>query len=348
MISKNTNSKVLLLGGAGFIGANIAKYLLLNGSYEVTIADNFTRGSERLNTLHALENTKGNLEIIDIDLTNPIEYRKLSRTYDYVYLLAAIVGVDKVNSVPHEVIRTNSMLVINCLEWLKTISAKRVVFTSTSEVYAGTVELFGANLPTTEEVPLTIERVDHPRFSYAITKILGESGFLNYARAGFFEAVVVRYHNVYGPGMGFRHVIPHLIERFSNLEDPFKIYGHNQTRSFNYIDDAVRGTVGAAEFGFSGEIYHIGSPDEISIEVLTRYIGTKFNYRGNFEAAPTFPGSVSRRCPDISKAKQHFNYEPLVDWKSGLGKTIDWYRNYLENNSDELHESFYDQYGVGE
>ena len=143
-----------------------------------------------------------------MDLTDSSSFSELDGGFDYVYMLAAMVGVDKVNSVPHEVIRVNSLLVINCLEWLRTADCGRVVFTSTSEAYAGTVEAFNVNVPTAESVPLTIQDIAHPRFTYAVTKMLGESGFINYAKQGFFEAVVVRYHNVYGPMMGFRHVIP--------------------------------------------------------------------------------------------------------------------------------------------
>ena len=83
--------------------------------------------------------------------------------------------------------------------------------------------------------------------------------------------------------MGFGHAIPHIVERFvKNNENPFKIYGHDQTRAFCYIDDAVQGTIQAMESKkTNGEIYHIGNPQEISMETLTTYIGNLLNYRGN-------------------------------------------------------------------
>ena len=150
-----------------------------------------------------------------------------------------------------------------------------------------------------------------------------------------------RYHNVYGPRMGFKHVIPHLVQRFRNNENPFKIYGHDQTRSFNFIDDAVEGTVKAMESGKNGEIYHIGDEIEISIEELTRFTGKLLKFEGLYEYAPTYPGSVARRCPDISKAKKDLNYIPKINWENGLRKTVEWYNDYLNNNPN-LHESFYD------
>lgn len=337
--------KALIIGGGGFIGSNIAQFLLESRDYNVDVVDNFSRSPNGKTSL--LEKYDGNkrLKILNADLTKPNNFNQLDSDYDYVFMLAAMVGVDKVNAVPHEVIRVNSMLLLNCLEWLKTASCGRVVFSSTSETYAGTIEAFGYSVPTDETVPLTIEDVSHPRFTYAITKMLGESGFINYARQGYFDAVVVRYHNVYGPNMGFRHVIPHLVERFKKNETPFLIYGHDQTRAFNYIDDAVLGTVLAVEKGKNQEIYHIGDNDEISIEKLTRFVGNLLKYEGAYEYAPTFPGSVSRRCPNIDKANQDFNYAPKIHWEEGVETTINWYLDYLKKSKDSG-ESFYDQYGI--
>ncbi len=337
--------KVLIIGGGGFVGSNIADYLISNRDYQIDIVDNFSRGkNEKIVELENSTDAK-RIKIINADLTINESFNFLGKDYDYVYMLAAMVGVDKVNAIPHEVIRVNSLLTINVLEWLKKIKCQRVIFSSTSETYAGTIEAFGYEVPTNESVPLTIENVSHPRFTYAITKMLGESGFINYANQDFFESVIVRYHNVYGPMMGFRHVIPHLVERFSKKENPFLIYGHDQTRSFNFIGDAVEGTVLAIEKGINKEIYHIGNDEEISIETLTKHIGKKLNYDGTYEHAPTFPGSVSRRCPDIGKARDHLGYSPKVNWKNGIDKTVEWYLDYLSRLSKPS-ESFYDQYGI--
>ena len=336
--------KALIIGGGGFIGSNIAKFLLENRDYNVDVIDNFSRSTSGKTPLLEKYRDSERLNILSADLTNLRNFDQLDSDYDYVFMLAAIVGVDKVNAVPHEVIRINSLLLLNSLEWLRASSCNRVVFSSTSETYA-TIEAFGYDVPTNESVPLSIEDVSHPRFTYAITKMLGESGFINYSRQGYFESVVVRYHNVYGPNMGFRHVIPHLVERFQKYEEPFLIYGHDQTRAFNYIDDAVLGTVLAVEEGRNKEIYHIGDSDEISIETLTRFVGKILGYQGSYEYAPTFPGSVSRRCPDITKAKNDLDYFPSINWKEGVTSTVRWYEDYLKG-AENYQESFYDQYGI--
>lgn len=333
--------KVLLLGGAGFIGYNITKYLAENRGYEITIADNFFRGGGKIDDLLQDLIDKYEIKVIAGDFTNPEIFKQLEQDYAYVYMLASVVGVDYANEIPHEIIRINTALIFNTLEWLRNANCGKVVFTSTSECYAGAIEAFDYTIPTPETVPLTIKDITHPRFTYAVTKMLGESGFIQYSSKLGFECTIIRYHNVFGPRMGFKHVIPHLAQRFTNGENPFKIYGHDQTRAFNYIDDAVEGTVLAMEKGGNGEIYHIGTQQEITIEELIRYTGELMGYTGEYEYAPTYPGSVARRCPDISKAQKELGYEPKVHWKDGLKRTIDWYVDYLNSNK-ELHESFYD------
>ncbi|MCG2613989.1 NAD-dependent epimerase/dehydratase family protein [Terrimonas sp. NA20] len=323
------SKKVLLLGGAGFIGFNITRFLAENRDYSLTIADNFARGKQ--DELFTELVNKHNVRVIAGDYTDPKAYDQLDEEYDQLYMLASVVGVDNANSIPHEIIRINTALIYNTLEWMRRAKIGKVLFTSTSECYAGTVDAFGYTIPTPEQVPLCIEDIGHPRFTYAVTKMLGESGFLNYGRMLNIETTIVRYHNVYGPRMGFKHVIPHLAIRFRQGETPFKVYGHDQTRAFCYITDAVKGTVLAMEQpNTNGEIYHIGTQEEISIGELIHYTGELMHFNGEYENAPTYPGSVSRRCPDITKARTQLGFEPEVSWKDGLKQTIGWYNEYLE------------------
>jgi nucleoside-diphosphate-sugar epimerase len=332
--------KVLIIGGAGFVGLNIAKYLSENRDYEITIADNFFRGNKD-EILKELVDEYG-IRVIEGDLTNPSAFNQFDNNYDYVYMLASVVGVDYTFKIPNELIRINTSLILNTLEWLKNSKCKKVLYTSTSECYAGTIESCGYSIPTDEKVPLCIDDIAHPRFTYAVTKMLGESGFHNYSRVFGFEVIIIRYHNVYGPRMGFKHVIPHIAQRFIKNEDPFMIYGADQTRAFCYISDAIEGTVAAMESSNSnGKTYHIGTMEEISIEDLIRYTGKIVGFKGSYKKAPTYPGSVSRRCPDISKAKKELNYNPKVTWKEGLEKTINWYYDYLKSGKKHK-ESFYE------
>lgn len=332
--------RVLILGGAGFIGFNLAKSLQKNSNYLITIADNLSRG--KMDSLFSQLLQNDNIDFIEADFTNPLSYKNLRIDYDYVYMLAAVVGVNNTLKIPSEIIRINTAITLNTLEWLRESKIKKVIFTSTSENYAGTIDKFGYKIPTPEDIPLSITDISHPRYTYAVTKILGESGFLNYSKSYDFECTVIRYHNVIGPRMGFKHVIPHLAERFIiGNEDPFLMYGHNQTRSFCHVDDAVNGTILAAEYSKSnGEIYHIGSSEEISIEQLIKEAGRFFGYKGSYEEAPTYPGSTQRRCPDITKATKHFGYKPNIVWKDALHKTLEWYKEFFESGSKTFESSF--------
>lgn len=334
MLEEVTYKKILLIGGAGFIGFSITKYLISKGYNNITILDNFSRGKKDKEFLKIT--SENNIIVKEGDLTDIKSFSVVDSDYDEVYMLASVVGVEYTEKIPNEIIRINSMIIINCLEWLKSSDCKKVLFTSTSECYAGTIEEFNYNIPTPEKVPLTISEIGHPRFTYAITKMLGESGFLNYSKVFNFDCTIVRYHNVYGPRMGFKHVIPQVVKRLLDNEDPFNLIGGLQTRAFNFIDDAVEGTVLAMENENSnGEIFHIGDMrSEIKIKDLIKYISDLVGYKGKFIESGNHSGSVSRRCPDISKAGNLLNYQPKIDWKEGVNITVNWYKEYYESKSE--------------
>lgn len=321
--------EVLVLGGGGFIGRNIVKFLINRGDCNITAAD-IKEGSN----WHEFSNNSKNanrFKGVIADFTDIAAFDHLNQKFDEVYMLSAIVGVNRTLKFPQNVIRTNTLLTMNTLDWISRNPIKRLLFSSSSENYSGTSDLFNIEIPTAENVPLCIGDIKHPRWTYALTKMHGESAFFHSAEAYDFECTIVRYQNIIGPEMGFGHAIPHIVERFFGGEkSPFKIYGHDQTRAFCYVDDAVIGTVGAMESDMAaGEIYHIGNEEEISMETLTTYIGELMDYRGEYEAAMTYPGSVARRCPKIDKAKSHFGYSPKVDWKRAVSLTVDWYRTFF-------------------
>ena len=324
--------RVLILGGAGFIGLGIAKYLGENRDYDITIADIFSPGQKDADFDQVVSDYS--IKVIEGDFASLESYKQLSNNYDYVYMLASVVGVNRCIEEPHEVIRINTALIQNSLEWITDNNIGKVLFSSSSECYAATTDTFNYPVPTPEKVPLSISEIGHPRFTYAVTKMLGESAFLSYGKEYRFPVTIVRYQNIFGPRMGFKHAIPHLVQRFYEGQNPFKIYGADQTRAFCYITDASEGTVLALENEKSDqEIYHIGSPEEITIEELTKTVGSLMDYKGAYEAAPTYPGSVSRRCPDISKSIKNLGYAPKVHWKDGLEETVSWYIDFYKSGT---------------
>ena len=323
--------KILVLGGGGFIGRNIAEYLVNRKDCYVTAAD-IKEGSNWSRISNDPLRSKYFKGIID-DFSSKSAYEKLNDRFDQIYMLAAIVGVNRTLKNPAEVIEVNTKLTINLLDWVAENPVQRILFSSSSENYAATTDLFHSEIPTDENVPLCIGEITHPRWTYAITKMHGESAFIHSSKKLNYEYRIVRYQNIIGPEMGFGHAIPHIVERFVNkIENPVKIYGHDQTRAFCDIDDAVKGTVGAMEsVNYPNNIYHIGNSQEISMEELTKFIGKILGYNGDYEFAMTYPGSVSRRCPDIKKAASNFDYAPQVHWKDAVTKTVDWYKRFFES-----------------
>jgi nucleoside-diphosphate-sugar epimerase len=321
--------KILVVGGGGFIGRNITEFLVKRGDCYVVSAD--IRKGTNWDILNE-QYPKQFCSIID-DFTDPKSFNALDNDFDEIYMLGAIVGVNRTLRDPYEVIRTNTKLTSNVLDWIADNPVKKVLFSSSSENYAATTDLFDFKIPTDENVPLCVDEITHPRWTYAITKIHGESAFIHSSKKLNYHYRIVRYQNIIGPDMGFGHAIPHIVERFvKKLENPIKIYGHDQTRAFCYIDDAVRGTVGAMESSnHSNNIYHIGNDQEISLEELTKFIGSVLGYVGPYENAMTYPGSVNRRCPNIKKAVRNFAYKPEVFWEDAVIKTVDWYKSFFDS-----------------
>ena len=323
-------TRVLILGGGGFIGINLARRLMDDGGYAVTLADKVYRG--RLEEYFPDPAERERLTVIKDDFTQPAAFDQLADAYDHVYMMAAIVGVNRTLEHPEEVIRVNTALTFYTLEWLRRARVGRVLFASSSENYAAATDLFDAPIPTPETVPLCVGDIKHPRWTYAMTKMHGEAAFLHTAPSAGFEATVVRYQNAFGPCMGFRHVIPHLVQRFHQGQDPFLVYGAEQTRAFCYVTDSVDGTKRAMETpAAAGEVYHVGAEEEITMDTLTRTVGDLMGYQGRYETAPTYPGSVQRRCPDLTKCWEQLGYRPRVHWRDGVQRTVAWYRDYFSS-----------------
>ena len=200
---------------------------------------------------------------------------------------------------------------------------------SSSEVYHEP-----AHIPTSEEERIIIPDLKNPRFSYSGGKIITELLALHYAKKGGLRTIICRPHNFYGPDMGYEHVIPQFTVKMKALsknssvkEIDFKIQGTGQeTRAFCYIDDAIEGIILCATKGISGEIYNIGTEDEVSIGDLAEQVSDELGLRIRIVSGKLSPGSTKRRCPDITRMRA-LGYEPKVSLRDGLRKTIAWYIN---------------------
>lgn len=317
-------ARSLLLGGAGFIGLHLARRLLADAGAQVTIVDDFSRGRHD-DELEAVAARPG-VELVTADLTDADSLRALPRAWDEVYLLAAVVGVRPVMADPARVIRVNTLATLVALDWIE--PPARVFFASTSEVYAGGVERGIVPVPTPESVPLAIEDVEHPRFAYAASKILGEAAAIHYGAARKLPCVIGRFHNVYGPRMGTDHVIPELCLRALGGEDPFRVYGAEQRRAFCHVGDAIDAIVALVRHpaAWSG-IVNIGNDrEETAIADLAALVLETAGRRPVIRREPAPGGSVSRRCPDLQRLRELTGVSPRISLRDGVRETFEWYR----------------------
>lgn len=317
--------RALLLGGAGFIGLHLARRLVADG-HRVTIVDDFSRGRDDAD----LDRLRADpaVQVVSGDLTDPATWAALPTGWDQVYLLAAVVGVRNVEQDPARVIRVNTLSALHLLDWVA--PGERVFFASTSEVYAGGVTAGVVPVPTDETVPPMISDIAAPRFAYAASKLLGEAAFLHTARAKGFETVVGRFHNVYGPRMGADHVIPEMSLRALRGADPFPVPGADQFRAFCHVDDAVEAMVRLmAAPAAAGQIVHIGNDrEETNIGDLAKLVLRVAGVSPAIAPGNAPPGSVARRCPDLSRLRELTGYEPGVSLEEGVRGTFAWYREH--------------------
>lgn len=322
--------KVLITGACGFIGGHLANKLLERDDLELYLVDNLQRGrhDEFMQKIFDHPQT----QFIQADLTDRDSLKKLPAKIDQIYHLAAVVGVKHCMGDPARVLRTNLLSAINIVDYAKQNQGCRLLFSSTCENYAGGFELGIIPIPTSEDVPLSIADIKNPRWSYAGSKIVGEQ-MVMFNAPNFYDYCIVRYHNIFGPRMGYAHVIPEVLKRLRQNEDPFRLIGPHQTRAFCYIQDAIEQTILCMEHPQTkNETIHIGnSIEEITIGDLIQKI---FEITGKNPATIVVeaPGaSVNRRCPDTSKIKKLTNFFPRTPLDLALKETVDWYSQEIDD-----------------
>ncbi|MBI2108841.1 MAG: GDP-mannose 4,6-dehydratase [Parcubacteria group bacterium] len=323
--------KILITGGAGFIGYHLAQHLLQNSDVELVLVDNLRRGRIDADFQNVLDNPR--VKFLALDLTKPDSYEKLGSGYNHVYHLAAVNGTKLFYEMPHEVLRVNTLSLIYMLEWFREKNKEgKFCFTSSNEAYAGGLNAFNQlPIPTPEKVPLVIHDTHNPRWSYAATKLVGELFVINYAKMHNFKALIVRPHNFYGPRAGYKgHVIPDFSERIMARADPFPIYGADDTRTFCYIGDAVRAMSMLMDSKKTDsqpiETVHIGDALEITMKELAERMFDVVDWRPKKLDIQNGPiGSVKRRLADTSKLRAFVEWTPEVSLDEGLRITHDWY-----------------------
>jgi UDP-glucose 4-epimerase len=304
--------KVLVTGGLGFIGRGLTTALVERG-HDVSALDNGWRSDAQASP---------GVAQINADVRDAQAVADAVAGSEIVVHLAAIQGTRNFYELPELVLDVNVRGVLNVAEACAAQGVRRLVFSSSSEVY-GVPEHF----PTSETEPLVVPDPLNPRWSYGGSKVIGELAVANIARRRGFEFTILRYHNVYGPQMGGDHVIPEFIRRLE-LGETFTVQGDGeQRRAFCYVDDAVAATVAATvEPAAAGGIFNVGNPaEEASVNELIALLSRVSGKQIEPQYEPFAGEGTRRRVPDITRARDVLGFEPRVTLEEGLRQTYAWY-----------------------
>jgi nucleoside-diphosphate-sugar epimerase len=315
---------VLITGGAGFIGYHLANYYQKKNN-NVFIFDNFYKIKKIDKDFKDLLKKK-NVFFFNIDLTKKIINKNLKKKFSIIYHLAAINGTSLFYKMPYELCVQNTLININFLVWLENIKFDKLIYSSTSEVYAQGYEKGLVKIPTDEKTSIVFDPSYSDRQSYAISKFHGEFLFDKFLNKKKINGSIVRFHNIYGPRMGYKHVIPQIIVRAKKARNKIDIFGGNQTRAFCYIDDAIGALVAISKKKiYENRIFHIGNTHEIKIYNLVKIILKLINKKLLIfeKGAPIL--SVQRRSPNLNKFYKLTKFKANVNLQAGLKETIKWY-----------------------
>ena len=318
-----SGAKVLVTGGSGFIGSGLVKALVKSGA-QVRVLDDNSRGRPR-----RLTEVENDIEFIGGDIRDADAVDKATQGMDEVHHLAFVNGTEFFYSQPDLVLDVGVRGMINVIDACRKQKVGNLILASSSEVYQTPPEV-----PTAEDAPLSVPDVLNPRYSYGGGKLISELMAINFGRKYFERVLIFRPHNVYGPDMGWEHVVPQFALRLAKLKAAqkdgalrFDIQGTGaETRSFCYIDDLVDGVMAMRAKGEHLNIYHVGTTEEVSIADVARKVAACAGRTIEPVSGKLQAGGTPRRCPDISKLAA-LGYKPAVSLDAGLKTTLDWYWN---------------------
>ncbi len=306
---KNTLTKALVTGGAGFIGSHLTEALLLDG-HEVRVLDNFATGHRE-----NLEAVLDRIELIEDSITEPEVCARACAGVDWVFHQAAIPSVPRSVADPATSHQANATGTLNMLVAARDAGAKRFIYAASSSAYGDT-----PTLPKVETMR------SNPMSPYAAQKLLGETYCKQFHMLYGLETVALRYFNIFGPRQDsnspYGGVIPKFISAFLNHQ-PIVVYGDGtQTRDFTYIDNAINANLLAAECtkAACGMSYNIACGERYSLnDIIQRLDSSSIEYKDSR------PGDILDSQADITQAEQRLNYKVSISFQEGLEKTIPWY-----------------------
>ena len=304
--------KVLVTGGGGFIGSNLVERLVAEG-FGVRVLDNFATGRR--------ENLSGlldSVELIEGDIQSYERVHNAVRGCDIVFHLAALPSVPRSIQDPLTSNASNVIGTLNVLLAARDEGVRRVVHASSSSIYGANEEL-----PKHEEMPVS------PIAPYAVAKLAAEGYCRSFWRVYELETVALRYFNVFGPRQDpmsqYAAVIPKFIVSILDGEAPVVFGDGGQSRDFTFVDNAVAANLAAADADarrVAGEVFNIACGERTSLNDLLGELGRLTGSDIDERHEPGRAGDVKHSLADISRARAAFGYEPTVDLREGLARTL--------------------------
>ena len=307
--------RVVVTGGAGFIGSHVVEELLRRGS-TVVVVDDLSNGREA-----HLAGMKGPLELARHSITEIEPLHKAFRGADYVFHLAARTSVPRSIADPIESNRINIDGTLNVLVAARDAKARRIVFAASSSAYGETPAL-----PKTEAMR------PEPISPYGVTKYVGEIYAQVFGRCYGLENVSLRYFNVFGPrqdpGSPYSGVLSRFITAMLDGRPPTVFGDGEQSRDFTYVSNVVDVTLRAAEApGVSGMVFNGGTGSRFTLNQTLALLSKISGKPANAKYEPPRPGDIRDSQADISLARQMLGYVPTVGLEEGLRRTWDWYKS---------------------
>jgi len=314
----------LVTGGAGFIGSNLVHRLVLEGR-SVRVLDNFSTGRQE-----NLASILTDIELIEGDIREPATLQRCTQDVDTVFHLAAIPSVPRSIEDPRLSNDNNISGTLNVLIAARDNRVRRLIFASSSSVYGDTPVM-----PKHENMTPALLS------PYALNKLAGEHYCRLFSALYGLESVSLRYFNVFGPRQNpeseYAAVIPKFITA-ALQEVPPVIYGDGeQTRDFTFVENVVNANLLAARATrCSGEVLNIATGERISLNQLTAHLANLTGNRISPQYAKARIGDVRHSLADITLARSFLGYEPSVDLKTGLQKTLEWFQDTGEKQAGRL------------
>jgi UDP-glucose 4-epimerase len=304
--------KVLVTGGAGFIGSNLVRALLARGD-EVRVLDNFSTGN-RANLAEIIDA----IEIVEGELRSYERVHNATRGVEVVYHLGALGSVPRSVQDPLTSSAVNVEGTLNVLLAARDEGIRRVVFSSSSSVYGSRSDL-----------PVDEAMASDPISPYGVAKLAAERYCVSFSRVyESFETVVLRYFNVFGPRQSplsqYAAMVPLFITAIARGE-PVTIFGDGeQSRDFTYVENVVDATLRASEAdGASGRIFNVAAGSPASVNAVADAIGRILGKPVERRHEPPRPGDIRDSWADVSEAARALGYHPSIDLEEGLRRTIE-------------------------